>query len=180
MDFSNIKNLYGFTIIELLIWLVIFGVLTGGMVANFRTGERNDAVRHSAELIASTLRAVQTKTLTGVALPDGDFPDGGYGARFDSAADSAIIIFADTSIPSNFSYDAGEEVEGIIKLPGSARFSWAENFSALDIVFSAPDGKIYFNGDTATGKVTINVSSAGSDLQKQVEVLRLSGQIRTQ
>ena len=166
--------------IDLLIWLAIFGVLTGTMVANFRAGGRNDAVRNSAELAASTLRLAQTRTLTGALLSNNDFPDGGWGAHFDAASPAELILFTDTSVPSNYLYDAGEQVEEKIILPGGVVFSWAEEFPVLDIIFSPPDGKIYFNGGAALGKVTIDFSVAGSSLRKKVEVLRLSGQIRTQ
>lgn len=179
--FSNVKKKSGFTMVDLLIWLAIFGILTGTMVANFRVGANNDAIRSAAELAAASLREAQTKTLTGVLLPNSDFPDGGYGVRFDSDFPGRIIIFADDSLPSNYRYDAGEEIEnGIIELTRGAQLSWPEEELSWDVIFSPPDGKIYFNGQTSPGKLTFTVSSDIASIQKQVEILRLSGQIRAQ
>lgn len=177
---SNIKKISGFTMIDLLIWLAIFGVLTGSMIANFRAGGRNDNVRSGAELLSSTLRSAQSKTLSGALAPNSDFPDGGWGVHFDSASPGEMIVFADGSIPSNYIYNAGEEAEAPIALPGGAQFSWAEQFPVLDVVFSPPDGKIYFNGQDALGKMTLTISQSGAGIQKQVEIFRLSGQIRAQ
>lgn len=171
-----IKNQSGLTMIELIIWIGIFGLLTGTMVSNFRGGARNDAVRLAAALGEGLLRRAQTMTLTGAVLANGDYPNGGYGVRFDSAQTGKLIFFADTN--GNFKYDTGEEqANDGINLPANTAFALAGN---LDIVFAPPSGDVYFNGLAAPGTVAIPFGSVGASVTKTITVFRLSGQVRVE
>ena len=73
----KISNQSGLTMIELIIWIGIFGLLTATLVANFRGGARNDAVRQAASLGEGLLRRAQTMTLAGAVLANGNYPNGG-------------------------------------------------------------------------------------------------------
>ncbi len=171
-----IKNQFGLTMLELIIWIGIFGLLTSTMVSNFRGGGRNDAVRQAAALGEGLLRRAQTMTLTGAVLGNGDFPNGGWGVRFDTAQSGKLIFFAD--IDGNFRYDGGEAQESdSVNLPANTVFSLGSN---LDIVFAPPSGDVYFNGLTAPGTANIPFSSLGASVTKSITVFRLSGQIRVE
>ena len=128
---------FGFTLIDLMISIGIFGVITTMVMVNYRAGTRNDTVRQSASISASILKRAQTMTLTG-ALTAGAFPQGGYGVRFDEVDNNTMILFAD--IDGNFAYTlATDTVIESINLPGNAVFEANEDAGstgALDVVFS--------------------------------------------
>lgn len=172
MSSMRYRNQHGLTLIDLILWMAIFGVLTGTMIANFRDGSRNESVRLAVSLAASTLRRAQTATLTGAVLANGDFPDGGYGVRFDPANTGVLTLFAD--IDGDFSMDPGEELLDQ-PLPGNAVFSLG---GPLFVFFTPPDGSVLFNGATGPDTYTIPFAAPNSEITKNVVIYRLSGQVR--
>ena len=58
----------GFTLVEMLISLAIFAVVTAMAVANFRAGAQGDELRVSARIIASTVRRAQTQAVAGSSV----------------------------------------------------------------------------------------------------------------
>ena len=175
MFFLN-KNKTGFTIIDLLVSLGIFAFITGAVIANFRDGSNNEAVRQGSEIIASLLREAQSRTLSGAVLPDGDFPDGGYGVRFNTSNGNYIIFFADTN--GNLIYDDGEELEDNSQnLPNGVSFNLGQD---LDIVFNQFNSTLTFNGASTPDTQTIPVISSGSSVVKNIVILRISGQVRVE
>lgn len=166
----------GMTLLDLIIWMGIFSLLTGTMVASFREGNRGDGVRQAARLGESLLRRAQTMTLSGSVLTNGDYPDGGYGVHFDATQTRRLVLFGD--VDGNFKYDGNEEISGNdVLLPVNTAFSLAGN---LDVVFSPPDGDAYFDGLAAPDAKTISFTGTGTDITKNITVYRLSGQIRVQ
>ncbi|MBI2050602.1 MAG: prepilin-type N-terminal cleavage/methylation domain-containing protein [Parcubacteria group bacterium] len=168
------KRTQGFTLIDLIVAIGIFTLVTTVAVANFSVGSRNDSVRLGASVASGLLRRAQTSTLTGALLSDGTFPEGGYGVRLDASDAGTLTLFADKD--GNFNYtDATEEVEDVA-LPRDVVFDGG----TLNIVFSAPDADVYFNGAASEASKTVNFSSASSDVTQAVIIYRLSGQIRVQ
>jgi type II secretory pathway pseudopilin PulG len=181
MKNKDIHNSLGFTLVDLIISIGIFGVITAMVMVNYRAGNRNDTVRQSASISASVLRRAQTMTLTG-ALTAGVFPQGGYGVRFDEADNNTMILFAD--IDGNFAYTPVTDTDiETINLPGNAVFESNEDAGStgsLDVVFSPPDADAYFDGLTSSNSKQISFSARSSDAATIVIVYRLSGQIRVQ
>jgi|GEM_PF-1674637 len=170
-----LNNRQGFTLLELLLSLAITGILIGATVSNFHSGGKNESVRLAARLGEAALRQAQTMTLTG-ALNDGTFPSGGYGVRFDVSTPAILALFADNN--NNHAFDAGEEVMVERKtLPPNSSFSLG---SSLDVVFSSPEGTVFFNGASAPDTQVITFGSTGSLITKTVTIYRLSGQVRLQ
>lgn len=169
-------NILGMTIIELIVSIAIFGILATTIISNFRSGERSSSVRQASRLTESLLRRAQTMTLTGSVLGNGDFPDGGYGVRFDKSQPGKIILFADKN--RNYIYDTGESMNEDILFPGGATFSLSEN---LDVVFSATDnGNALFNGVNTPGSKTISFTGINTTQTNTITIYRLSGQIRVE
>ena len=145
------QNKKAFTIIDMLISTAILGFLATSVVINFNAGSRNDTVRLSADLVASTLRQAQTMTLTGAEIPDESlppgqrFPSGGYGVFFDANDTNSIFLFADKS--GNYDYDSlSDTILETYDLSREAVFSAG---GSLAVVFSPPDADAYFNGMAA-------------------------------
>lgn len=169
------NNRQGTTLVELLLSLAIIGVLIGMTVSNFHGGGKNESVRLAARLGETALRQAQTMTLTG-ALHNGAFPSGGYGVRFDVSAPAILVFFADNN--NNHVFDAGEEIIVERKtLPSNTSFSLG---ASLDVVFSSPEGTVFFNGASAPDTQAITFGAIGSPIIKTVTIYRLSGQVRVQ
>lgn len=170
---SNVYK-FGFTLLELVIAMAVFGILTTVAVVDFQKGSRNDAARQGARLAEAVLRRAQTMTLSGT-ITGGSFPAGGYGVRFDSAAPTQVTLFADAS--GNFNYNAGEELtNGTVTLPSKVTFSGA----TLNVVFSPPEGRVYFNGLSSPDTRSVIFQAGGAALTKQVVIYRLTGLVRVE
>lgn len=169
-------NNKAFTIVDLLVSIAVFGLVTASVLVNFRAGARNDSVRQSADIAANFLRRAQTMTLSGELLSDGTFPNGGYGVRFDSADTNTLILFADKNSTPNHEYDAGEEIN-TQDLADEAYFNASGN---LDVVFSAPDADVYFNGSQTEPSKQIIFTAPSADTAKSVYIYRVSGQVRAE
>jgi len=164
----------GFTLVDLIISITIFALISTAVVVNFNAGARNDSVRQSANIIAEILRHSQSMTLSGAELSDGTFPVGGYGVRFDASDPNKITLFAD--IDGDFNYtDSLEDLENIT-LPKETTFAG----STLNVVFSAPDADVYFNGVATELSKTISITAPSADVTQSIIIYRLSGQVRVE
>ncbi|KKW36713.1 MAG: hypothetical protein UY81_C0016G0008 [Candidatus Giovannonibacteria bacterium GW2011_GWA2_53_7] len=85
----------GFTLVELMISIAIFGFITGIMVWNFSNVRQADTLRKSAERLAADLQLVQNMAMTGRTIENG-VPIGGYGVHFNRTTNNTIYyLFAD-------------------------------------------------------------------------------------
>jgi prepilin-type N-terminal cleavage/methylation domain-containing protein len=194
----------GFTLIEMLISLSIFAVITAFVSANFRAGRQGDELRIGSTLVSSELRRAQTAATAGqTALfcrggtrdlktcpggTAGECPGGtcstevpnGWGVRLSTISpnDKKMILYADTN--ANRAYDAGEEVR-TDSISGGAFVSVKTltpvSIGTLDIVFEPPAPIIYFNGSTATAIASIVLQHTTTAATRTVTVNRISGQI---
>lgn len=177
----------GFTIIELLVSIGIFIVVTTMVVANFRAGSRSDELKISAETLVSNLRRAQNMALAG-QLTDGVTPPGGYGVYFKLADVNRYIIFADSN--GNLIYDDGEALgDGTIILPLNVIIEKIKKSSGPvlsgEVVFKPPKPTIYI---CKTGVIPCETEDALfvtlkhtlSNKTQQVSVSRISGRINVE
>lgn len=177
----------GFTIIELLVSLGIFVVVTTMVVANFRAGSRSDELKITAETLVSNLRRAQNMALAG-QLTDGVTPPGGYGVYVKLAEADRYVIFADKN--GNLVYDDGEAlVDGIIFLPRNVRIEKIEKTLGAtisgEVVFKPPKPVIYI---CKTGVIpcetedalSITLKHVLSEKTQQVSVNRISGRVEAE
>lgn len=73
---SDKTKLRGFSIMELLVATVIFLIITGFVIANFRAGQRHDELELAGRALASNLRQAQSMALAGVQTQAGKTPSG--------------------------------------------------------------------------------------------------------
>lgn len=194
----------GFTIIDMLVSLTIFGVVTGFLMANFRSGRTADELRIGAQGIGTAFREVQTMAMTGKTVgicrggsnnlkvctvgtattcPSGtcayEVPRG-YGLRLTTAAAGAgqSVLYAD--INASRTYDAGEEIK-TTKLSTTSRVTVKTltpvSSGLLDVVFEPPKPTVFFNGATGTTLATVQVQHATSGATRNVTINRVSGQV---
>lgn len=193
----------GFTLIEMLISLGIFGVVTGLVMANFRVGQQGDELRVAARLLESRFRRAQTSAMSGQTIfvckggvddmktcMSGDSADcsggtcertvpRGYGVHFAPGDDARnLIYFADTD--GDKAYDAGEDISpysvssgAFVVLSGVAPLAGG----GLDVVFVPPKPSVYINGGTDSVIATVTLRHDSTGAERSVTVNRASGQI---
>lgn len=115
---STFQMQKGFTLIEMIIVIAIFAVISTIVLFQSRNQKNNASVNNVAQDIALTIRRAQVFTLglkpdqSRAALPFG-MSIAGYGVHFDASDPKSFILFADidsTGVlggsPSNKKYDA--------------------------------------------------------------------------
>ncbi|MES3005798.1 MAG: prepilin-type N-terminal cleavage/methylation domain-containing protein [Patescibacteria group bacterium] len=190
----------GFTLIELIVVIAIFSVVTS--ISLFNQGKLNSTilVTNLAYEIALAVREAQTYGVGVRADGTGGSFEGGYGISFDINRPNEIILFTDT-IDSNHLVDEGEEVSTMLiqnqrgnKIVAICRGAVSNpkcmtgsehNVTLLNIIFRRPNPEAVFlssNGsgqtsDDAAGPAYIVVNTpAGNNCR--VIIVEKTGQIR--
>ena len=132
----------GFTIIELIIVMVIIGIVAAIVVPSYNKARNNKDLLLGREQVSSDIRMVQNYSYSTLKF-DAEFPEGGYGIRFDIDVPKKYIIFAD--INSNQTYNIGEKSQEM-ELPRSVEISSLKvddsKVSPVDVVFRPPYGTV--------------------------------------
>ncbi len=158
-----LKKNKGFTVMELLISLSIFIVITLLVISNFRIGDKRSRLRLHAQEVASALRDAQNLALTATPLPDGYVP-AAYGVHF-APNQNSYLIFAELSTPANYLYNEGVDIDIQVFSLGEDHYISAVNVPQvnnvtcqdvnppnLDIAFTVPEALVYFNGVQPLGE----------------------------
>jgi prepilin-type N-terminal cleavage/methylation domain-containing protein len=157
------KSSKGFTIIEVLISLVIIGVITTGVIANFRASERQQILKMAAETLAADLKRVQVMSLSGARLDDGRGARGGYGI-FLNPSDRQYILFAEApyapqgALPVvNGRRDGGDFDILTVNIPSPIIFTMDDGGADIrSVVFTPPRALACFASLTNLGVTTLN------------------------
>ncbi|MFH1046670.1 MAG: prepilin-type N-terminal cleavage/methylation domain-containing protein [Patescibacteria group bacterium] len=207
MEGQRLKKRFGprgFTMVEMLISLSIFGIITAFAISNFRVGQQGDELRLSARTVASLIGRARTQAIAGYEVKychggnrageicaDGDDYNCGdgvcraeippaYGINISAVVgeNREVRIFADTN--SNGRYDQGEAMRFDSVSPGPFVYVSAVSPAAansVDIVFTPPKPTIKFNGAVADGLATIELTHSSTEDTTSVTVNRISGLI---
>lgn len=190
--------------IEMLISLAIFAVITAFVTANFRTGRQSDEIRLGSQLLSTAIRRAQTMAISGQTVPlcqggtndkkvcisgtDAECGGGvcvrdvprGYGIRLTSVSPASrrIITFADGD--NDRAYDVGEELRNDPVSPGPFVEVTALDPVAggvLDIIFEPPKPKVWYNGSDSQAIATMTVAHTTTGASRTVTINAISGQI---
>jgi prepilin-type N-terminal cleavage/methylation domain-containing protein len=95
--FGFFTNNRGMTLIELIVSISIVALISGTVLANFRSGERTNNLNVAAQKLASDIRQVQNYTMS-LKEHNGTTPPGGWGVYFDKTGLNGdhYYVFADT------------------------------------------------------------------------------------
>lgn len=154
----------GFTMIELMVTMGLFMVMTGAVLANYRTFDTNAKFSNASEDIVLALRQAQVYG-AGVKGQGGSF-DVPYGVHFAPNADN-IILFADINGDGKYTGADGLPVD-TIKWQGNIKINsltcgGLPCTSFLDITFKRPDIGAIINDSSAVpylGSVVIITNGA--------------------
>ena len=165
LSFSK-KNFGGFTIVELLIVLAVFAMLTSVVLARYRTFDTNAKFANASEDVVLALREAQ---VYGVGVKAGASSCGGtsfdcaYGVHFSTSASNEIRLFVDVNGDGKYS-GLGEDVS-VITWDNSISISGLSCGGLpctgyLDVMFKRP------NPDALIG----DLSGVGSNTFAQVVI----------
>ena len=165
----------GFTVVEMLVVLSIIGTITGIVVFNVGSQQRNLALLRSAQNLSLNLRRVENFALSSKTFKTSGVPCG-WGIHFSGAGSTNYIIFADKAINANCSdrdftraVDGSEDLENI-NIDMQITFS---SFSGglSDVIFSPPEPTVVFVPNQTTATIvlvnksgttkTININKTG-------------------
>lgn len=192
---------FGFTLIELMVSMSIFAVITGFVLVNFRQGSRTDEVRFAAQTAASVIRDAMTRGTAGataLACVAGGAVNGvctgeppacaggvcvstvpkGWGVAFGTdAPEDSIVLFADVN--GNKTYDAGEEVaterysaSGFVTVTAASPIA-----TRSTILFVPPVPDVLVNGGTAADEAVFTLTHGAGGGARTVRFNRISRRI---
>lgn len=175
---------FGFTLMELLISITIFLIITGMVIINFHAGRYRDELVGAAEAISTSMREMQTATNAGdvVECNVGEFepPTNGFGVNLAASA-VAGKLFGDCPGAAPYTYD-GTDVE-VKTVSWSARAPVTKlevdgvAAAAMDILFSVGSEKVRLNGNDTKTIGLITVTHSKSLRQAEVQVNAITGQV---
>lgn len=190
----------GFTLIELMISISIFAIISGVVVANLRGGTLRNELGLGATNLVEVIREANNRTISGEVAPvcvggaDNNricptsgcsaggvctdiLPLGGFGVFLDQNNQTEYVLFAD--INSNFSYDVGEVIRrGRFITSGNVGISsFIPAGPVLNITFRPPKPTGYINGGTVNGFVDISLNHRLIGDTRTVHFERVSGAV---
>lgn len=193
------QNKSGFTMLELIVSLAMFAIITAVAIAGFRGATPAEELRIARRKLIEDLRTAQIYALTGRKCQEGDggdnnencplntVPAGGYGLCIQrcSAPPCSYILFADNN--SSKRYDDGEmlsdgqkEFGGKIIINRFSLFaaeSWIGEDDPVDIVFSPFSTNLSINNDEDISKIKIFLRDSRINQEIMILVDRLTGVI---
>ncbi|HOY56349.1 MAG TPA: hypothetical protein PLH37_02920 [bacterium] len=171
----------GFTALELMVVVGIMVMLLVITLPNFSDFNTNQTVDTEADKLFSVLRQTQIWALTGQTVSGVHYNYGLHLVLCTSGSVCHYVLFND--IDNDKLYDAGEVVLNgdRVFLKGAYTGSIMPVINnTLDIVFSAPLGTIYFNGEPATDEAAIIIKGLNTSRHRIITVRGDSGQINVE
>lgn len=177
----NFEN-KGFSLVELLVVMAIFGMLLALVIVNFRHGNKDADLRDAATALVQNIRSLQSWAASGKEInvcgtgivnkpcnSDVDcgggscdnslIPTGGYGIKLLKATNVVDYqLFIDTDGCERYTGNNEDLINGKIFLPTNVQISDvsiidADPIEAAELVFQPPTGKIYLNAICSNGAI---------------------------
>ena len=151
----NYRLRAGFTLMELLVSITIFLIITAMVITNFRMGQYREELFGAAEAIVTSAREMQSQTIAGTLVDcpgilEKTAPKNGFGIHVDT--DLLITGFGDCEdVFSLYGYDVDDD------FTSTTQFTVSKNVElvsvtppgspiALDLVFSSLSEAVVVNG----------------------------------
>lgn len=166
---DKISSQAGFTLVELLVVLAIMALVSTALVIDFsrQRGPRNIVLAKNETI--TNLRKVQSYMLSSRNLPKDNTPVKYYIATFKVRGDDekqAINSYTIDAVDNDYVFNSGLET---ISLPTSVSVSKLtihrdagvkgepNEYGCMQIIFSAPFGKMYVNGDEVCDSSIVDI-----------------------
>ncbi len=196
------KTSPGFTLMELMISIGIFLIITSFLIVNFRQGQYKDELTEGANILETAFREMQTQAITGKTIDCSPNypqvlaePPGGWGVNIVAGdGGSTITVFADCldsedGNPDHI-YNASDLVLRTLTLPQRVKISaltvtstssGEENLfnvaGGLNVAFSALTESVWLQGTYNYAKAKIKLVHTILNKETWIEVNAFTGQI---
>lgn len=176
----------GFTLMELLISIAIFLIITAMVIVNFSSGKYRDELVGAGSILQAAVREAQALTNAGAtALCPGQVtpavPVGGFGAYFKQP--STVYVFADCETTnSRFAYSASDDtVVRTIQLSDNVTLdNSSQPALPVSLVFSSLIETVAVNGqESYANPVSLVLAHSRSGYHLNVSVNAITGQVFT-
>lgn len=136
------NNKKAFSVLEVLIAITIFLVITGMILANYKKSENSNIFRLQSFDIEDSIRLVQNMSITGQKI-NGQIPGNAYGISFDKTL-GTYKIFGDSNDDYKGYFNNSDLLgqEYVINNKLSFNSFCNNDVKRLDILFYAPKGTI--------------------------------------
>lgn len=175
----------GFTLIELMVTVGIFALMTALLLAKYGTFNQGLLLTNLAYDVALTIRNAQSYGLNvKSAVRDDNFFEYPFGVHFREG--QQFIFFADKNIPPNYSYDGSSEDLSITNIKGASKIddicsgtesSCDNGITKLDIIFKRPDPSAIIMTDISSSQSYAEITLKASDGSVKKVIIRKTGQI---
>ncbi len=186
----------GFTLVELLVSMSIFAVISALVMVNFRAGERSDELRLGATTVSSFIRDAEARASSGVAAcvcvggagpaplcapgrvcaggtASDVVPLGGWGVHA-AIGDASVVLFAD--LDGNRLMDPGESVkEDLIAPSRGVRVK----SGGTDVTFVPPRPEIWINGAQGASEFSVVLEQLLNNTLREVRYNRISRRLES-
>lgn len=168
----HFRDRRAFTLAELLVAVMIFIVISGMLLANFRQSRSGDAVRNAALAFSANVERLRADAFGGSSAIGAR----AYGVHLDRAHADRYILFGDRDDGTVDAYDAGEElVNGVMVLPTGVTITTLTPADVVDVTIVPPLGRVAVTPSSTIVRVTF-AGASGVDAHV-VTINRVSGQV---
>jgi prepilin-type N-terminal cleavage/methylation domain-containing protein len=197
---ANPKKRQGFTLVELLISMSIFSVISGFVLVNFRAGSRKDELRLAADQVTVIVRDALARATAGarvgvcvanavaVVVPPGtalctnggvlvEQVPPGWGVRFGIGTPNDIGLFADLN--NNQLFDSGESytTEAFSESGFVQAAAATPNGQETVVVFSLPNPDVHINADPMQTDATLSLTHVVDGGSRTIHINRVSRRV---
>ena len=170
----------GFSLLELIISLSIFSILTTIFIANFRGGEQQRVLEFSSQNIVGVLEKARVWAVSG-KTKDSSIPSGGYGVRISKCIEPPcdVTLFEDKDGDGKLDYSDEEEMEGdSYILPLDIIIENVSTSGDMDVVFKGPRPLICVNRECpSSSDPEITLKNIRNSSIKKIVINQRTGQI---
>lgn len=175
----------GFTFVEIMVAIAIFGLLSLTVLANFRSSVGRTDVNVLVSKIRGDIEKVRTMGFSGAVLSDGTFPSGGYGIHFDTSSPNQYVLYVASGVGThaitghelpNGIVQLGDKIELMLLCSSNADTvstlpctpgEWQAATPHLDIFFEGADVvRAMSNGSAVLGSYVGGVFQHSDNLKK--------------
>lgn len=172
------KKQKGFTLMEMIVSLTIFIMITTIVIANFKLNNTSRQVRFDAQDFQSVLRKAQLMSLFGRTISNNVVPIGGYGIHIEQCLTPICSYFMFADLDGELDYDSGEELPGERHFFSPNTIVDSLNETPMDIVFKPPRPFVCMNGKCeGYTDIVISIKQKNTNIQNKVIINPISGRI---
>lgn len=166
----------GFTLLELLITVGIFAIISGVLLANFRRSSRQESLRYAAAGVAADIQRLHASAFGGGGAGVNAIA---HGMHMEPNEPSRYFLFTDLAgrgSPGRYDERDASFGEGSVSFPGNVRLVRIEPPATRDLLFGIPRGTLTVAPATTETTIRITLRDADGDTRRIV-VNRISGQV---